>query len=97
VAAGHSYISPVLSGYLLARRADAQSLRQGKPGLFQLTPAERRVLKLIAQDKTSKEIAKQLGVSLRTIENHRTNICSKLDVHGIHSLLKFAFENQSRL
>ncbi len=97
VAAGHRYLSPVLSDFLLTRRAGAEALRQEKPGLDRLTPAERRILKLIAEDKTSKEIADELGLSPRTVENHRTNICAKLDVHGIHSLVKFAYDNKSRL
>ena len=41
-------------------------------------------------DRTSKEIADELGVSPRTIEAHRQNICNKLDLHGSHSLLRFA-------
>ena len=97
VMAGHRYISPKLSDFLLTRRAGAESLRREKPGLDKLTPAERRILKLIAEDKTSKEIADELGLSPRTVENHRTNICAKLDVHGVHSLVKFAYENKSRL
>jgi len=97
VAAGHRYVSPSLSDFLFARRAGAQALREEKPGLDRLTPAERRILKLIADDRTSKEIADELGLSPRTVENHRTNICEKLDVHGIHSLVKFAYENKSRL
>ncbi len=96
VTAGHRYISPALSDFLIARRADAEALRAAKPGLEQLTPSERRILKLIAEDKTSKEIADELGLSPRTVENHRTNICAKLDVHGVHSLVKFAYENKSR-
>jgi len=97
VVAGHRYISPTLSDFLLARTARAEALRREKPGLDRLTPAERRILKLIADDKTSKEIADALGLSARTVENHRTNICAKLDVHGIHSLVKFAYDNKSRL
>ncbi len=97
VAAGRRYLSPVLSDLLITRRAAAQELRQEKPALERLTPAERRILKLIAQDRTSKEIAEDLGLSPRTVETHRTNICAKLDVHGIHSLVKFAYENKSRL
>jgi DNA-binding NarL/FixJ family response regulator len=97
VLAGHRYVSPVLSDFLFARRASSQALSDEPPGLAQLTPAERRVLKLIAEDMTSKEIAGQLGLSPRTIENHRTNICAKLGVHGIHSLVKFAYGNRSRL
>ncbi len=97
VAAGHRYISPSLADCLFARSVRAKELRQEKPGLEQLTPAERRILKRIADDKTSKEIADELGLSPRTIENHRANICDKLSLHGSHSLLKFAFENKSRL
>jgi len=97
VAAGRSYISPGLTDYLLSRHEGARILAQEKPGLARLTPTERRILKLIAEDKTSKEIAQDLGISPRTVENHRTNICEKLDVHGIHALVKFAYQNQSRL
>ncbi len=97
VSAGHSYISPALSDFLVSRRAGAEALRAAKPGLDRLTPSECRILRLIAEDKTSKEIADELGLSPRTVENHRTNICAKLDVHGIHGLVKFAYDNKSRL
>ncbi len=96
VHAGHRYISPVLSDFLLTRRQNAEELRAAKPGLERLTASELRILKLIAADKTSKEIASELGLSPRTVENHRINICSKLDVHGIHSLVKFAYEHKSQ-
>ncbi len=97
VARGQRYLSPALSDFLVSRRAAAEALQTAKPGLQRLTPAECRILKLIAQDKTSKEIADELGLSPRTVENHRSNICAKLNVHGIHSLVKFAYENKSRL
>ncbi len=97
VMAGGCYISPILAEFLIARRDGAVALRKEKPGLGRLTPAERRVLRLVSEDKTSKEIADELGLSTRTVENHRTNICAKLDVHGIHSLVKFAYDNKSRL
>ncbi len=97
VSAGHRYLSPGLSDFLVARHAGVEALRRRKPGLDNLTPAERRILKLIAADRTSKEIANELGLSPRTVENHRSNICSKLDVHGIHALVKFAYDNKSRL
>jgi DNA-binding NarL/FixJ family response regulator len=97
IMAGQHYISPGLSEFLFGRRAGAESLRQRRPGLDRLTPAEHHILQLIARDRTSKEIADELGLSPRTVENHRTNICAKLDVHGIHSLVKFAYENKARL
>lgn len=97
VIAGHRYISPGLSDMLVARRANSASFHASNPALDQLTPSQRRILQLIAEDKTSKEIAHELGLSLRTVENHRTNICSKLKIHGVHGLVKFAYENKSRL
>ena len=97
VAAGQHYISPAISGLLVKRGARSVELRRERSGLDHLTPAERRILKLIASDKTSKEIADDLGLSPRTIENHRTNMSAKLGLQGSHSLLKFAFENKSKL
>ena len=97
VASGGSYISPSSAGYLLARRARAVDLTTRTPGVQDLTPAERRILKLIAQHKTSKDIAGELFVSHRTVENHRQNICQKLGIHGSNGLLKFAIEHKSQL
>jgi DNA-binding NarL/FixJ family response regulator len=97
VAAGKSYVCQALSPSLLRRRAAAEVLRAQAPGLDRLTPAERQVLKLIAEDRTSKEIARFLGCSVRTIETHRLNISRKLELSGTHSLLRFAFNHKSEL
>jgi len=97
VAAGETYLCPAVSGCLLRRRQRAESLRSQKPGLDQLTPMERRVLKLIAENKTSREIGGQLFVSIRTVETHRANICGKLELRGSHPLLGFALEHKSEL
>ena len=91
------FITPSLSRFLLHRGTCARALASENPGLEKLTPAERRILKLIAEDFTSKEIGDQLGISFHTVENHRANISAKLLLSGSHSLLKFAFENKSRL
>jgi DNA-binding NarL/FixJ family response regulator len=97
VARGERYISPSLSGLLFRRREEAKKVRADHPGLDDLTPAERRILRLIAQGRTSKEIADELGVSTRTVENHRFNIGTKLDLHGVHSLVKFAYDHKAEL
>jgi len=97
VANGQPYLSPAVSAFLLNRRTRAESLRQAKPGLANLTAAEVRILRLIARNKTSKEIADELNLSTRTIDNHRFNICTKLELHGVHSLVKFAFDHKSEL
>jgi len=96
VAQGKHYTSPALTSYLVtcARRRSGSAAKQG---LEDLTPTERRVLKLIAEYKTSREIADELFVSYHTIETHRRNICEKLDLHGSHALMKFALANRSEL
>lgn len=95
VAAGQNYVSPELSTYLLNRGRRAAMLAGQQPGLQSLTPTEQRILALLADYKTNKEIANVLCVSVRTIENHRANICAKLDLHGTHALVKFAIQHKS--
>lgn len=97
VASGQDYVSPVLATYLLNRSRRAAALVAQHPSLKDLTAAERRVLKLIAEYKTSKEIADELCVSPRTVEHHRTNISAKLELKGSHALLKFALEHKSEI
>jgi DNA-binding NarL/FixJ family response regulator len=97
VARGETYLSPVMTGVEQRRSDRVQDLLLNKPQLETLTPSERRILKLIGEDYTSKEIANFLNLSVRTIDNHRQNICRKLNLHGTHSLLKFAFDNSAFL
>lgn len=97
VAEGRHYISPLLSGYMVKRHARLESLRKKTPALTLLTGAEKQIMKLIAAYKTSKEIADELNVSHRTIEKHRNNICTKLDLKGANRLLQFAMEHEPLL
>jgi DNA-binding NarL/FixJ family response regulator len=97
VAGGEHYLSSSISGYLVRRRSRAESLAAQKPGLDNLTKAERRILKLIAEKKTSRQIGAELFISPRTVEAHRANICAKLELRGSHSLLQFALENRSAI
>lgn len=57
-----------------------------------LTAAEQKILRLVAKQKSTKEIAEELSISYRTVETHRSNICTKLEISGTNSLLKFALE-----
>ena len=96
VAAGRSYVTPLLTDYLLNRhRNDTQGAQQ--TGLGLLTEAERRVLKLIAEYKSSREIADELFISPRTVDRHRANIADKLDLKGTNALLHFALEHKTEL
>ncbi|MDQ3750995.1 MAG: response regulator transcription factor [Acidobacteriota bacterium] len=97
VARGQHYTSSVLTSYLVKRSSRAAALTEEKTGIKDLTPTERRVLKLIAEYKTSKEIAEELFISYRTVETHRANICQKLDLKGSHVLIKFALAHKSEL
>ena len=97
VAANQDYVSPVLTGYLLKRGRRAAQLAQEQPAIHKLTPTERRVLTMLADYKTSKEIAGELFISIRTVERHRANICEKLNLRGSHALIKFAAEHRSEL
>lgn len=97
VAGGQAFISPALSALLLRRRRRIEDLEREQPGLHQLTPTERRILKMIAEEKTSKDIGEQLFISHRTVETHRANICRKLDLQGSLSLVRFAVAHKSEL
>jgi len=55
-----------------------------------LSPREHEVLQLVAEGKTSKEIARLLGVSVKTAENHRTRIMARLDIHETAGLVRYA-------
>ena len=97
MAAGDCYLSPSLSNCLLRQRQSQQALRDHTPGLDDLTPMERRILKRIAENKTSKQIGAELFISPRTVETHRRNICLKLGLSGSHPLLQFALQNRASL
>lgn len=79
---GEPFLSPGLARYLVA---DAGALQTDR-----LTDRETEVLRLVAQGKTSKEIATILSISPKTVENHRHNIMEKLGVHDVASLTRLA-------
>ena len=97
VTQGKYYVSPLISEYLVNREEKVKQLRHEHPGLDRLTTMEKRILKLIAENKTSKGIAKELFISYRTVQNHRTRIGEKLGLKGHHKLLQFALEQKNYL
>ncbi len=97
VAAGKYYVSPSLTSFLVDRSNRSAAFQNTYPGLASLTPTERKILGLIAQGLTSKEISAMLNVSARTVDTHRLNIAAKLDLRGTHQLVKFALQNRSYL
>jgi DNA-binding NarL/FixJ family response regulator len=88
VARGQSYLSPAVSRHVIA---DYLERTGGVPsGLSRLTPRQREVLRQIAEGKTTKAIARDLGVSVKTVETHRTQLMDRLDIHEIAGLVRFA-------
>jgi len=94
VANGQNYTSPAITTYLF-KRVTRNTKNSG--GIDDLSPTEKVILRQIAEYKTSREIADDLCVSLRTIENHRYNICQKLGISGSNSLVKFALKHQNEI
>jgi len=94
---GETFVSSLMFEVGQRRGERVRQLLLSKPQIESLTPAERRILKLVGEDYTSKEIANLLNLSVRTVDNHRQHICDKLKLHGTHSLLKFAFDNSAYL
>ena len=97
VADGHYYVTPSLTAYLVRRSRKGDALAEQQPGIDDLTPTERRILSLIASERSSKQIAAELFIHYRTVENHRTNICHKLGLHGHNALFKFSLQHKSEL
>lgn len=95
VVGGKHYVSPSFTEYLLSG-PDASG--DGPvAGLRTLSPTERRILRLLSANRTSKEIAEELHISFRTVNNHRAHICEKLGLEGHNRLLQFALEHKSLL
>ena len=98
IAGGRTYLSPALSDYLVERSFPSRrAASAGASPLDALSDRERHILRLIADAKTSKEIAETLGLHYRTVENQRAAISQKLGLQGSHALVKFAFEHKSEL
>jgi len=62
-------------------------------GRDRLTPREREVVQLLAEGKSTKEVAVALGLSVKTAETHRSNIMRKLQLHSVSDLVMYAVRN----
>jgi DNA-binding NarL/FixJ family response regulator len=87
VARGDTYLSPRVSNYVVGdyvRRLGAATYAEP------LTPRQREVLQLIAEGRTTKEIAQRLDLSVKTVETHRTQLMQRLDIHDVAGLVRYA-------
>ena len=92
VANGGSYFGPEVAQLL--RDAVANPVSSRSPTVDILTAREREILQLIAESYSTKEVATKLDISVKTAENHRTNLMKKLDLHDVASLTRYAIEHR---
>ena len=90
VAGGGSYFGPEVALLLREAMADPKSKDSG---INILTKRERQILQLIAESHSTREIAEKLDISVKTAENHRTNLMRKLDLHDVASLTRYAINH----
>jgi DNA-binding NarL/FixJ family response regulator len=93
VAAGDAVFSPQLAGFVLDAFATSPA-GTVDPELDQLTTREREVLRHIARGYTYKEIARELGISVKTVETHVSSVLRKLQLSNRHELTRWAAERR---
>ncbi len=89
VSQGLTYLSPEIAG-IVVDGCVSPSIPEEPSAYSLLATREREVLQLIAEGRTSKQIANQLGITVHTVESHRRNISKKLDLHSVAELTKYA-------
>ena len=87
---GDSFLSPSVAKLLVEHYREGASVRRGQDPYGQLTDWEREVLKLLDEGYSGQEIAEILVISPKTVEGHKTNLMSKLDIHNRIDLVKYA-------
>ncbi|MBN2414599.1 response regulator transcription factor [bacterium] len=95
VARGGYFLSPRLSGRLFHGSSEHHILQNVVR--MELTKMERKVIRLVSEDLTTRDIAEKLFISPKTVENHRSNICKKLKLHGKNALLRYVLEHKETL
>jgi len=88
VSQGETYLSPPVSKQVIADYL--RRIGQDTSPLERLTPRQREVLQLIAEGHTSREVARILGISVKTVETHRATLMERLDIHDVASLVRYA-------
>lgn len=81
----------VLEGYL--DKSPKEKEPEGEAEILRLTSRQREIVQLLAEGKSSKEVAAVLGLSVKTAETHRANIMRKLDCHSVTELVRYAIRN----
>ncbi|MDQ8204903.1 response regulator transcription factor [Pelagicoccus sp. SDUM812003] len=90
IAEGGTFFGPNVAELIRSVVANPNSVQRSKDSL---TEREREVLQMIAEGHSTKEIAQKLGLSVKTVDNHRTNMMRKLDLHNVASITRYAMQN----
>jgi DNA-binding NarL/FixJ family response regulator len=90
---GKTYISPTISDNVMEGYLTGRKKLKSKTTWDTITPREREVLKLLGEGYQNKEIAEMLHISVKTVEKHRANIMTKLDLHNAAALTAYAIEH----
>ena len=91
VARGELFLSPAISRHVI--EASLGRGAEQRTSLEQLTPRQREILQLIAEGKSSKEIAQLLDAGVKTIESHRASLMARLDIHDVAGLVRYAIRH----
>jgi DNA-binding NarL/FixJ family response regulator len=91
VTRGETYLSPRVSKHLVEAYLRSAPLDVSPLGL--LSARQREILRMIAEGRSTKQIAYDLGVSVKTVETHRAQIMERLDIHDVPGLVRFAIRN----
>lgn len=85
-------VSNVVLGDFQKKSAGAGTIPSHSPS--QLTTREREILQLLAEGRTNKEVAARIGTSVKTVENHRAKLMTKLNLHSLTDLVRYAIQNE---
>jgi DNA-binding NarL/FixJ family response regulator len=91
VARGEIYLSPSIAGTVI--ESYLQRVSGASSPLEQLTPRQREILKMIAEGKTTREVASTLEISVKTVETHRLQLMARLNIHDVPGLVRYAVRN----
>lgn len=93
---GESFLSPSISTKVINRfiRKDGRAGEQERLQEMPITAREREIIQLVAEGRANKEIAAELGISIKTVKNHRSNLMEKLDLHNTAEITQYAIRNR---
>jgi DNA-binding NarL/FixJ family response regulator len=91
---GEPFLTPTVTELVLDRYVRREAEDVGEAPRVELTSREREIIQLVAEGRSSKEVAASLGISVKTVEAHRANIMRKLRLRSVSELVRYAIRNR---